>query len=239
MRCPHQPPCNFFAPLTLEWLPLFSARNRTRIKVWRSGPRQELSVERPGFPSCMWSNSGRHEPPTAWQADKATTVIKATAQFVCPPGLRVLLGTSMMSNGQEFSKNIYRTFPDLLRQAGVETKVVDTFRLAWVGDRNSKGIRANIRVLMSLLSFLPMGGLMSRHSPSELDESVPAGSCVPAEQELFCLVTDMRCQLRTPLSHALWKLHRSNRCPSHSRSSTPKTKPSPLKQRAPSALVEG
>ena len=73
--------------------------------------------------------------------------------------------------------------------------------------------------------------LTSRHSPSEFDVSVPAGSRVSAEQELSCLVTDMRYLLRTPLSHALRKLPRSNRCPSRSRSSAPKRKSTPSKQR--------
>ena len=106
---------------------------------------------------------GEARAPTAWQADKITTVIKQRpSSFV----LQAFVFSRHFSDEHwaRISKNIYRTFPDLMRQAGLETKIIDTFRPAWIGNGNSKAIRANIRVLESdrdlLLSCSGIGGLL-------------------------------------------------------------------------------
>ena len=142
--------------LTLERLPLFSIRNQTLTRAWKSGLQQEHSVDRPGTQSCMWSSLEKHEPPQRGKLKRSPTSCVLQA-FVFTPHIEEEQWTRTL-------KNFYRTFPDLLRKAGVEAKVIDIFRLAWIGDGNSRAIRANIRVLETdrdlFLGCSGLGGLL-------------------------------------------------------------------------------
>ena len=88
---------------------------------------------------------GEARAPTAWLADRITTVIKQRPSS-CVLQAFVFSRHFSDEHWERISKNTYRTFPDLVRQARVETKIIDTFRPAWIGDGNSKAIRANIQV---------------------------------------------------------------------------------------------